>query len=251
VIQRASGFQSPKSIAAWYRTHPRQGEAQRPVKSANGAAGAPGSNAAASAVDGPASGGGGSSVETVRFPATDLAVRRDKAILKAAQACRSGLLAPAVALRDSLQACAAFTAELGQRVVCYSLIDRADLQTLRDLKPWLHSKGERGTREFDYVQRVVMGGESCATIIVGRSTVLYERSALPLRALEFVEAAGRPFRESNADREDRQQRLRSEATRLVEARIIPAPSGGGSGAERAEQVTRARADPDRPRPDRA
>lgn len=239
VIQTAAGFQSPKSIAAWYRAHPQWGQAPRKPPTANGAVGAPGSVSAASAVadTGP---GADPDVKTVRFGVSDAAIRRDTAILNAVTACRSGLLAPAVALRDSLRACVAFAAEVGQRAVCYSLIDPTDLHTLRQMQPWLRAKGETGTREFDYVQRVVMGGESCASVIASRSTALYERNALPLRALEIAESTRGPVREPELER---RQRLLRDASGTRHFSSKPGQVDEGSRAER----TRA----DQIRPDRA
>jgi len=249
-IRNAAGFKSPGALAEWHRTHPQWGEALRQLKIDDSAIGAPGSSATASSVDSPGLGGGGG--ETVRFPITDAALFRDTTIFNAVEALRNGALAPGVALFDSLKACAAFTAELGQRVACYSLIDSTDLKMVCDLKPWLHTPGEPGTGEFDYVKRLVMDGESCASIIAGRSTVLYERSALPLRALEVAEAALRPLRESPLDLlarrrlEERRRSEATEATRLGQSTNVSDPSGAGSRAERP-----ARASADRQRPDRA
>ena len=251
-IRNAAGFKSPGALADWYRKHPQWGEALRQLKIADSAIGAPGSKATASPVDSPGAGGGGSSGETVRFLITDAALFRDTTIFNAVEAFRNGALAPGVALFDSLKACAAFTVELGQRVACYSLVDSTDLKMVRELKPWLHTKGEPGTLEFDYVKRLVMDGESSASIIASRSTVLYEQSALPLRAMEVAEAALRPFGESPRDRLER-RRLEecrrseaTEATRLGQSTNVSDPSGAGS---RAERPTRARED--RQRPDRA
>lgn len=223
VIQAAARFESRKSIAAWHRAHPLWGEALRTPRVDHGEAGSAAPNEAL-----PGSGNkgaeGGRGVQTVRFSLTDAAILRDKSIFDAVKACRSGVLAPAVALRDSLLACAAFGAEVAQRAACYALIDSGELQSLRQMKPLLRGAGESGTREFDYVRRVVMGGESTASICVGRSAALYERSALPLRALDVAAAACRPRKEQELERQQR--------TRHVPPRTVSSGPNFGEAGER-------------------
>jgi hypothetical protein len=206
-IRAAARFGSAGEIVAWYRANPLLGATSYRAPNTVGA----GSPRAESSLAGGVAAGPG----VVRFGLTGPALRRDLAIWRAFEGVRRGALEPARALHDSLRACATFGAELAQRVYCYSRIAPSDLRALREMRPILRDPMEAETREFAYVQRMVLGGESFRSVLIGRVATLDDRATLPVRAMEVLAAVSRP---SRADREW-DDALRSLAVRNDDVRV--------------------------------